>query len=323
MAASFNRSAFGLVGRLSSPRLSILIFHRVHAKADTLFPHEIEARRFDRLMGLVARSFRVTTLGRAAAMLARGELPPRSLVITFDDGYADNSEVALPILRRHDLSATFFVSTGFLDGGRMWNDSIIECIRACSLHEIDLSEFGLGCRSLTGLADRRACIAGLLSRIKYFDLPRREAAILHLERMACVNSLPTDLMMRSEQVRKLHRAGMEIGAHTVNHPILTSLNDTEAEYEIFEGRRRLQKIIDAPVEVLAYPNGKPKRDYDGRHVAMAKRLGFRAAVSTAPGAARSGDDPFQLPRFSPWDTSLLKWSARLLDNQRATGFEHA
>jgi peptidoglycan/xylan/chitin deacetylase (PgdA/CDA1 family) len=321
LAAPFVRGAFGLVAWSASPRLSILIFHRVHARADSLFAQEPDASRFARLMRLVAQSFHVMTLGQAAVLLARSELPPNALVITFDDGYADNAEVALPILQRHGLPATFFVSTGFLDGGRMWNDSIIECLRACKLAEIDLSDFGLQRHALSGAAERRTCIEALLSKIKYLDPASREAAVERVQRAAGVTALPTDLMMRSEQVRELHLAGMEIGAHTVNHPILTSLQAAEAEREIDGGRQRLQQIIDAPVMVLAYPNGKPGRDYDSSHVAMVRRLGFLAAVSTAPGVARAGDDLFQLPRFTPWDRSLLKWSARLLANQRTTRFD--
>jgi peptidoglycan/xylan/chitin deacetylase (PgdA/CDA1 family) len=69
-------------------------------------------------------------------------------VITFDDGYADNVEVALPILLRYEIAADFFVSTGFLDGGRMWNDTVIEAFRATPLDRVDLGDFGLGhCRS--------------------------------------------------------------------------------------------------------------------------------------------------------------------------------
>ena len=323
LAPPFNRGAFSLMSGTKSPRLSILIFHRVHARTDVLFPGEPDAAHFERLMRMVARSFRVLTLGDAVTGLERDTLARRSLVITFDDGYADNADVALPILQRHGLPATFFVSTGFLDGGRMWNDSIIECVRACRRDVIDLSEFGLGQRALGNVEQRRSCIEALLSHIKYRDLPAREAAVRRLKAAAAVEMLPTDLMMRADQVRALHGAGMEIGAHTVNHPVLTSLGASDAERELAEGRSRLQQIIDAPVDVLAYPNGKPNRDYDRRHVAMVQRLGFRAAVSTAPGVARHGDDLFQLPRFTPWDRSLLAWSARLLLNQRVTNFARA
>ena len=164
-------------------------------------------------------------------------------------------------------------------------------------------------------AERTAVIDLLLPRIKYLTLPGREEAITSLQKVCRVGALPTDLMMNSDQVRDLHRSGMEIGAHTVNHPILTSITSSEAEREIDEGKRGLESLIDAPVNVFAYPNGKPNQDYDHSHVAMAKNLGFIGAVSTAPGVAQTGDDVFQLPRFTPWGKSLAVWGGRLGLNQ--------
>jgi len=315
------RSCFALFGHLVSPRLSVLIFHRVHAQTDSIFPHEPDAARFEFLMRFVARSFQVMTLGEAVTCLARGDLPPRALVITFDDGYADNAEIALPILQRTGLRASFFVSSGFLDGGRMWNDSVIESLRACRLAEVDLESFGLGRRALASPAERRQVIEALLPRIKYLTLAEREQEIARLKNLCGVSDLPANLMMSSAQVQELHRVGMEIGAHTVNHPILTTLAPSEAESEIAEGRRQLESIISAPVDMFAFPNGKPGRDYDHSHVLMLKRLGFRGAVSTAPGVSRSGNDLFQLPRFTPWDDSLGTWAMRLLLNQRNIRFE--
>lgn len=314
------RSGLQLLGTMAPPRLSILIFHRVHAQPDSIFPHEPDAVRFERLMRFVASSFRVMPLGEAITCLAQGVLPPRALAITFDDGYADNAEVALPILQRCGLTASFFVAAGFIDGGRMWNDSVIECLRACRHHSVDLESFGFGQCSIAGPAERRQVIGALLTHIKYLGLAEREGAIARLQQLCGVSRLPTDLMMSAGQVREMHLSGMEIGAHTTHHPILTTLPSVEAEYEIAEGRRQLQTIIDAPVDVFAYPNGKPGIDYDHSHVSLLKKLGFRGAVSTEPGVARSGDDLFQLPRFTPWGNSLTAWAARLLLNQRNTAY---
>lgn len=314
------RGVLDVFGALASPRLSILIFHRVHAQPDPLFPYEPDAARFDALMHFVARTFRVMTLGAAVAHLEQATLPPRSLVITFDDGYADNAEVALPILQRHGLSATFFVASGFLDGGRMWNDSIIECVRACRHDCLDLGDWGLGRCPLRPLSERSRLIDVLLPRIKYQSLDERQASIERLQNLCGVAVLPATLMMRASQIRDLYRAGMEIGGHTVNHPILTTLPSREAELEIALGREQLQSMIDAPVDVFAFPNGKPGVDYGPTHVALVRQLGFRGAVSTAPGVGQSGDDLFQLPRFTPWGRTLPVWAARLVLNQGNTGF---
>jgi peptidoglycan/xylan/chitin deacetylase (PgdA/CDA1 family) len=317
-----NLSAVGLLGRglatlgdtARGPRLSVLVFHRVHAQRDTLFPGEMDAPRFDAVCSALARTFNVLTLAQALALRTQRRLPGRALVITFDDGYADNAEVALPILRRHGLVATFFVATGFLDGGLMWNDFVIENLRRTPLHGLDLSELGLGTMEMSSTVDRRAVIDAVLPLVKYQPLERREAMLAVLQRACDVPDLPRHLMMRADQVRQLHAAGMEIGGHTVNHPILTELPDAQARLEIEEGRRALQQLTGAAVDVFAYPNGRPDRDYARRHVDMVAEAGFIGAVSTAPGTA-AGDadaDCFELPRFTPWDDTTALWLTRLL-----------
>ena len=312
-----------LTDRVSGRRLSILVFHRVLAEPDPLFPGELDAATFDALMRLVARGFNVLTLGQSLRHLAAGSLPPRALVITFDDGYADNCEVALPILCRHGIAATFFVASGFLDGGRMWNDTIIETLRRTARPTIDLSEFGLGELGLGGPAQRRSAIDRLLQVVKYQTLEQRSVSLGRLALLAGEPALPEDLMMTTGQLRTMHSRGMEIGGHTIGHPILSTLPDEVARAEIDGGRAALQSLIDAPVEVFAYPNGGPDRDYDRRHVDIVRSLGFLGAVTTAHGAAGTGADCFQLPRYSPWGSNLAQWSARLAVSRTRSGFQQA
>lgn len=321
--ASFSRAGFASYARLVAPQLSILIFHRVVANPDPLFPSEPDAKRFDRLMRFVAKTFNVMPLGDAAAKLSTGTLPKQALSITFDDGYADNAEIALPILQRYGLTATFFVASGFLDGGLMWNDAVIEAIRNCKRDEVDLSPLGLGHVVVKSIDDRRKALGELLPRIKYTTLAERKAAIAQLNRCCDISWQPSNLMMRSDQVQQLHSAGMEIGGHTINHPILTTLSAAEAESEITGNRQALESLINAPVEVFAYPNGRPERDYDQIHVTLLRQVGFRAAVSTAQGVCRTGDDLFQLPRFTPWSPSMSGWALQLLANQRQRRFATA
>ncbi len=318
--------ARGLVAaqeRFAGPRLSILIYHRVLAQPDPLFPGEVDATRFDRLCARLARDWRVLTLGQAVALREQGRLPRRALCITFDDGYADNATVALPILQRHGLVASFFVSTGFLDGGRMWNDTVIENLRRSPREVIDLSAQGLlgqgqSIWPLRSTTERRAAIDAILPRIKYQSLEARGPLLQVIAEAAGRPALSDDLMMSSAQVRALADAGMEIGGHTVHHPILSELPDEQALAEIRDGRERLREITGREIEVFAYPNGGPDRDYDQRHVAMVRQLGFRGAVSTAKGVAASDADPFQLPRFAPWDRSDVRWTLRLLATRMGT-----
>jgi peptidoglycan/xylan/chitin deacetylase (PgdA/CDA1 family) len=296
-------------------RLSILIFHRVHAQPDPLFPGEQHASRFDELLSWLGRWFCVLPLDAAVQQLTEGRLPARAAAITFDDGYADNAVTALPILKKHGMPATFFVATSFLDGGRMWNDGIIEAVRACRGDELDLRDQDLGHYPLASVAQRRLAVDGLLSRIKYLEPQERLAMVDEVQRAAGA-VLPQDLMMSSGQVRELARAGMQIGAHTRTHPILAKTGDAQAQQEIERSKSDLEGLVQQPITLFAYPNGKPGQDYLAKHAAMVKQVGFSAAVSTAPGVSLATSDVFQLPRFSPWDRGKMRYGLRLLANLR-------
>jgi peptidoglycan/xylan/chitin deacetylase (PgdA/CDA1 family) len=301
-------------------RLSILVFHRVLPEADSLFPEVLDAARFEAVCGWLRAWFVVLPLDEAVARLRAGELPARALAISFDDGYADNHDVALPILTHHGLKATFFIATGFLDGGRMWNDTAIEAVRGTSLPALDLRGLisdasGGATFSMTTIDDRRAAVETILRQAKYLPADERERVVTDIARRAEVD-LPDGLMLGSEQVRSLHRAGMQIGAHTVSHPILARLNDGAARQEMAASKAFLEQILGETVSLFAYPNGKPGEDYSPRTVSLAQEVGFTAAVSTAWGAARTDSDMFQLPRFTPWDRTRLRFGGRLLANLR-------
>jgi peptidoglycan/xylan/chitin deacetylase (PgdA/CDA1 family) len=302
----------GAPGRPGS-RLSILVYHRVHRRPDPLFPGEVDADRFERQMQWIGRIFNVLPLDDALRRLSANALPPLPACITFDDGYADNVEVALPILKRQGLTATFFISAGFVDGGRMWNDTIIESVRATNEEALDLVRLGLGVLPMGTLADRRAAIHALVSDQKYRSSAERADRCAAIAGAAKVTP-PTDLMLRTDQILQLHRAGMGIGAHTMTHPILASLPLDEASREIGESRDALEAVVRARVGLFAYPNGKPGIDYNGQHVKMVQVLGFDAALSTAWGVATAATDRYQLPRFTPWDRSPVRFVLRLARN---------
>jgi peptidoglycan/xylan/chitin deacetylase (PgdA/CDA1 family) len=296
-----------------SGRLTILIFHRVLAQHDPLNPDEPDAADFERRMRWVRSWFNVLPLAEAARRLAEGSIPSRALSITFDDGYADNHDIAAPILQRLGLSATFFIATGFLGGGCMWNDRVIEAIRACAPGELDLSAIGLGRHTLGEPSSRRRAAVAVLQAIKHLGAQARDEAMQRVVRAAGAPPAPA-LMMSVDQLRALRPMGMEIGAHTVTHPILSRSSESEAFTEISEGKRQLEEMLGHGVSTFAYPNGVPRADYLPEHVRMVRQIGFSAAVSTAWGAASRSSDRFQLPRFTPWDRSRWRFGARLLAN---------
>jgi peptidoglycan/xylan/chitin deacetylase (PgdA/CDA1 family) len=294
-------------------RLSVLIFHRVLPEPDPLFPDEMCARPFDRVCDWLKSWFNVLPLDQAVAHLKARTLPARAACITFDDGYADNYSEAMPILRRHGLTATFFIATGFLDGGRMWNDTVIESFRRTEASELDLGEYG---RFDVGDAvEKRRAIEVILGKIKYRPANERMAIAEQIALAARVQ--PTDnLMMTSSQVKAMRLAGMQIGAHTVSHPILARLNSTQALQEIKGSKDFLENLLGEHVGLFAYPNGKPNEDFNVGTVECVRSLGFDAAVTTHWAAANNAVDVLQIPRFTPWDTSRPLFGLRMLGNMR-------
>jgi peptidoglycan/xylan/chitin deacetylase (PgdA/CDA1 family) len=300
-------------------RLTILILHRVLPQPDALQPDVFDAGHFDAVCRWIDGWFRVLPLDEAVQRLRSGSLPARAAAITFDDGYADNHDVALPILQRHALTATFFISTGYLDGGRMFNDSVIETLRRAPGPSLDLRSTvlgDLGVHDLGTVQARQHAIGSLLPRLKPQPAALREEFCAQMQRLAGVDRLPDDLMMTSGQVRAMHRAGMGIGGHTVAHPILARLDGAAALAEITRGRETLEDLIGDRVTLFAYPNGRPDSDYTTATVALVRKAGFDAAVTTAAGVARCDSDPHQLPRFTPWDRSRSRFAMRAMANLR-------
>ena len=304
-------SLFSPTGK--NARLSVFIFHRVLAEPDQLLPDVPTAEYFDQILGWIKAWFDVLPLTEAVVRLKGGCLPPRAAAITFDDGYADNFHVALPLLEKHNLNATLFVATGFLDGGIMWNDALIEAVRLAPGLELDFHDATLGQYRIESVSDKQRSIGALIRHGKYLEFQPRLDFVAKCVKKTGV-TLPSNLMMTSDELRKWRQAGMEVGGHTVHHPILARLSEAEAMEEIREGKRQLEEVICEPVHLFAYPNGRPGSDYLTEHVRMVREAGFRAAVSTVWGAAHGRNDIYQLPRFTPWDKSKLKYGLRLVRN---------
>ncbi|MDR1424008.1 MAG: polysaccharide deacetylase family protein [Azoarcus sp.] len=308
------RSALGLFSPAGQrARLSILIFHRILSAPDPLFPGELDVARFEARLRWIAGWFDVLPFERALTQLRDGSLPPRAAVITIDDGYAESYTRALPLLQRYGLNATFFVSSGFLAGGHMWNDCLIEAVRRTQAERLETGLVEAPAMPLRTLEEKRAFLGRLIPAVKYLSLSARREAIARIVEASGVE-LSGAPMLDAAQLRALRAAGMHIGSHTHNHPLLTACTDAEAEAEIAEGKSRLESAIGEPVRFFAYPNGKPGTDYARRHIDMVRRLGFEAAVTTQWGSNTRQTDPYQLARFTPWDRSRWRFGLRLMGN---------
>ena len=313
LGAALLRAAGSAIGRFAGQRsLAVVNYHRVLAQPDPLLDTEPDVATFHWQMALLAECFNVMPLYEALRALDAGRLPPRTVCITFDDGYRSVHDLALPILRKFNLPATVFVTSGFVGSGagNMWNDRIIHAVQSLPAGSLDLSDIGLACYSLASLDARKQTALRLTEVGKYLPPEERENLVARLDRMSGMH--PDALMLTPEMLVTLERNGVEIGAHTISHPILTSLDDDSARVEIATGKDQLEAMIGKPVRLFAYPNGKVGQDFDARHVEMVRQAGFFAAFTTAAGAITGDQDRFQLPRSRPWDRTPFRFGLRLL-----------
>lgn len=293
-----------------SNSLCIINYHRILKAPDPLLIDEINTFVFQWQMRALAKCFNVLPLYDAVQMLERKCLPPRAVAITFDDGYRSVFEQALPILLKYKLPATVFVSSGSLDTSFMWNDVILEAVRSEQELSLDMRSVGLGVFSLESEDDRKQTATSLVNYSKYLS-PAKRHHIVKVLQQRMPDKMPK-LMLDRDMIMSLHRSGIEIGGHTVNHPILSRLCDEDALREIVDDKTSLEALIGAPLRLFAYPNGKYETDFTCRHVQMVKQAGYYAAFTTALGAANSSTNNYMLPRSRPWDETAIKFAGRIL-----------
>ncbi len=298
----------------SPQRLSVMIFHRILPETDRFLAGDPTADEFSAVMAVVRERFHPIRLAEGVRRLQDGTLPQRSVCVTFDDGYADNLEVAAPILKDLQIPATVFVATGYLDGRSMWNDRLSAAIRQAPGEHIDLNEFDCGQHPVGDLAQRAQLASFLIRQLKYRPSEEREQIAGELAARYAPNMRSP--MMTRDQVRQLRAEGIEIGGHTVTHPILARTDDDRAFQEIAENKEDLEGLLGERLRFFAYPNGKPGQDFAPIHSDMVKRAGYRGALTTRPGVSTAGTDPFLLPRFTPWDRTPTRFAVRLLLNMR-------
>jgi peptidoglycan/xylan/chitin deacetylase (PgdA/CDA1 family) len=317
--AGLSRSLLSLLSPAGpGARLSILMFHKVPLQADPLVPGEMDMAKFEQTLDFLEAHTQVLPLSEATVAMQNGSLPSRAVALTFDDGYREWIDNLSPALRRRNMPATFFVTTGQLGGEPLWHERIVAAVRALPDAGLVLP-YGFGNYGDLSTIERRIdLVATLQERLKYQPLHERLDAIAQLEAQACRPLIPAQ-HFDAAMVRALHSHGFEIGAHTINHPILNECSPQQARDEIGGCKDELEAIIGGRVHSFAYPNGRPGTDFGAQHVSLVKACGYQSAVTTGSGAASSRSDPFQLPRFSPWGPGRLRSTLQMARNMMTKG----
>jgi len=295
-------------------KLNILIYHQVFSKPDPMRPTEPTEVDFQWQMKLINKYFTPLPISTALKHLENGTLPANAICVTFDDGYLNNLTVAAPILKQFDIPATVYIATGFSGGENMFNDRVIDLVANEALSTLSLNAIKEQPIELDSMEKRIKVASQLLTKIKYLPIEKRKKLIDALYQENATTELPSK-MMSVEQLKQLHATGIEIGAHTVEHPILKVLAPAEQKQQITQSKATLEEWLGENVSGFAYPNGKIMDDYDLTTKGIVEESGFDYAVSTNWGITTKSSDKYQLNRFTPWDITPLKFHLRLLLNR--------
>jgi len=315
----------------------VLMYHRIAEVKVDPWELSVSPDHFREQLDYLKLYTNVWRLDDYVHALRSGSLPNRAVVITFDDGYADNLSTAVPMLRKAGLPATFFIVTGAVgQTGEFWWDDLERCVLRSSVHPIrlldelssvvglDLVQPGsgregewdaLGKRSETVEAFRRA----LYRQIWQFAAtlsPQSRSRFLDRVREASdtpASARPTHRTLTEDELVSLSRVpGMDVGAHGVTHTPFTALPLQEQRREIAESRSWLEENIDQTVETFSYPNGA----LDDETVMLLEEEGFSAACSTEEGLASYGTRPLMLPRLQVPDVKgkeFERWVEEVLN----------
>ena len=255
---------------------------------------------FERQIAHLAANHKVVPVAEIASAIADGKHPdPRSVAITFDDGYEDNYRCAFPILQKYGAPATFYVTTGCVaDETLLWTVRLRYAMRRTNRTELVCD--ALGATKLDISTDvARDCairlVTGLVKRCS-----REEADTLLDEVFAALDAPErTELrvMANWDELRRMRDGGMTIGAHTVHHYNLTSIADEDLMHELVGSKAALERELDLREVHFAYPNGRTDAHCDPRTAALVREVGFASAVTSVTGPASPRYSAYAIPRL--------------------------
>jgi peptidoglycan/xylan/chitin deacetylase (PgdA/CDA1 family) len=291
--------AFRLARRLGRDRLTVLTYHHVlpdSLRTDAREDNVIYVSEFEQHVAYLASRHRTVGGAELRAFLDGEPLPRQAVLITFDDGYANNHRHALPVLRRFGATAVFFIASRFVGDrrNRLWYDRLDSALTA--------NPAGVSSWAATAplLPDGARTLAGLRLLAKRLPPSDRDALVADVEHAAGhyqAAGMPAERSepMTWDEVRDLARHGMEIGAHTATHQILSAARQA-LRAELAESRATIESQLDRECWTFSYPNGE-REDFGPAEAAALRSAGFRCAFTQIPGLVGRGADPFALSRI--------------------------
>ena len=296
---------------------AVLTYHRIGGQADPFFTG-VSPRRFERQMASLATACNVLPITELLARAESGTLPPAAVGITFDDNYTSVHEVAWPVMRNLGLSGMVFVPTGPLIGmGPLWYDRVSHAFKHAAVARLDeLGLPGVDHSHVDTLGRRVRARDRALDLLRGLPENERDDAVRTVEKALRPSTAwhdePAIEMGSIDQLRADLAEGLEVGSHSVTHPIFSRLERLRTRSELRESRGHLEGWLQRSIETFAYPNGSAG-DYSGETIEELESAGYRHAFCTQCGTNREDwrEHRYALLRNDATETSAPRLVLRL------------
>jgi peptidoglycan/xylan/chitin deacetylase (PgdA/CDA1 family) len=276
-------------------------------KPNGFYP-EISTDYFEKQITYLVKNYHVISMDELIDRVQKKKRIRRCVAITFDDGFKDNYKNAYPILRKHFIPATIFLTTGYIENQHApWFIKLRYMFMKTKKTDLKLSinkEMVLPMRTKE---EKFAASERIMIYLKDSPNPKRLEMLDKLCMELGIDDFNEidDLMLSWDEIREMSKNGISFGAHTVNHPVLTKIPLNLVEEEIQQSKQTIEKIIDKPITGFAYPFGQAAQ-YSSDIFKILQRLNFKFAITTEMGANSYHTQRFALKRSGPWELSFIK-----------------
>ncbi|MFC1645699.1 polysaccharide deacetylase family protein [Candidatus Omnitrophota bacterium] len=310
---------------LKKGSFTILTYHRI---SDSNYGDpflSVTPHNFERQIQYLTKKYKIVSLEELTKLIqSQHPAVDNYVAITFDDGYRDNYTNAYPILSKYNVSATIFLTTGFIGTDELfWWDKVARIVKSIREKNLDIDKpediYPKKIRDVIekissgDISNSSKAISFLLKEVSE---EKKNLILDDLERQ--VLPLPSDDQDRPyaltwDEVRQMSEDGMEFGSHTVTHPILTKVGSDQAKYEISQSKKEIDEKIGKVVLHFAYPNGESS-DFDERIKQFVKDNNYISACTTISGTNASQDDVFCLKRKAIDNSPISAFASKIVGN---------
>lgn len=266
----------------------VIMFHKVveKIKEDATYPESISLELLDEVFAYIKKAYTVYTLKDLVQYrLTNDSYPSNAIVLTFDDGFCSFQDSVLPLLKKHELKATVFICPLLIEQNTtIWPELLADASENNSLMGFNQSK-----------------LPELIAQLKTLSTSERDNATTELfQHDYCFERIALNKhrqLMTWEDLKGVISSGLvEVGSHSMSHPILSKETDEDAMFEIEESKKLIEKRLGLPVVSFCYPNGQAD-DYTFKHVNMLKNTGYLCAVNSTFGLLQKADSCYEIPRF--------------------------